>query len=289
MSSSPKVTLSMLSATERKDFRTAIMSRKVLLLQTLDERFNTSIDTLITNGRQDAGLIHTTEECDQLIESITTQINSRVNPLVNAKRVELELNSEKINDEYDTKEREMKARHKTEYDALRAERDKLLTDIKSQRKQIERQVAEEHAGDLLKKKAEYEEMRGKAVESEIKIKQDADYQWNMLQTNKDRIKQLIEDKAMRAVEELIMINNRDEAIKILHSIPSVEEAMTILNSMNGVKTLLERVGIANNARLLIKSVREPTESRMLTSSTVVNSEVVDAQVVTTSDDPNVEA
>jgi hypothetical protein len=235
-----------LSPTERKEFRTLIGNREAGLLAALEEQFNTTTDSLMQVLRISYGLQYTSIQLKDLLKSTEEQITLTVSKHIQTEKTRIETQVQEVTDDFEQKEREMKERHRREYEALRQEKEDQLSVFKAQRQKLEATLAMQYARDLVEKREEYKRQLADTTEKEIQIGQEADIQHTLMVTNKARIRQLLQDRANRAREALVMIDTRTEAKTLLTDIPTVEEAMDILRGKDGVRSLLEKVGVKSD-------------------------------------------
>lgn len=242
-----------LTPAEKREWKTAIQRRQATMLSALDNQLSGTIDHVIAELRAQRGLVISEAELTDLITNIDDQIKAEISKFLASEKRRVEIRIEETNDDYDTKEREMKIRHKKEWEDLGKERKTNLDGLRDELRNAEEKVAKEHTGELLERKREYHRQLLHAREAEKHISVEAENRIRIMGRSKAKLSNLITDAGGRALEQLLLINTREEANALLVSIPTVSEALDMCSSIDGIGNLMKRL----DPRFLLAGPSQP--------------------------------
>lgn len=268
--------------TDRRDWRGLIQARTTAMLRALDTQLGGSVDTIIAELRAREGIVLTEEQLDQLIEKCDEQIKAEVEKHLGDEKRRVEIEIEETNDTFDEKDREMKARHRREWEAQADERKKTLEGLRAKLRDTEKRIAQEHTGEILKQKQEYQRERLHVSERERVISAEAEQRVQIVRASKGRLQNMITDAGHQALEKLMMAKSAEEAQLLLQSIPTVNEAVELCRSADGLKTLMQKLD--PNIKCLPGPAPEPNRVKP------VEAEIVDDDddIPTTTDDLDID-
>ena len=226
---------------ERRDWKALIQRRVATMLGALDEQLGGTVDAIIAELRLQHNVTLNESELGDLVKNLDEQIKSEIVKYLNDERSRIEMAVEQTGDEYDLKEREMKARHKREWEDTQRERKERLENLKAQMRQAEEKVAKEHTTELLNKKRDYQSQLIKVREIEKLITVEAQNRLAIMKRSKGRLVNLITDAGNRAFEQLMLIDTRTQAKDLLESIPTIQEAVDLCRSADGLNQLMQRL------------------------------------------------
>lgn len=272
--------LNLLAPAEKREWKSLIVRRQETMLAALDDQLGGSIDSIIAELRIQRGITLTEGELQELVEAVDEQIKAEIAKHLGDEKRRLEIDIETTNDDYDTKEREMKQRHKQEWDELGKARKARLEELRTQARSAEERVAKQHTGELLTKKQEYQRQLTHVREAEKLIGVEADQRLRVMQRSKGKLINLITDAGGRALEQLMVISTKEEAKSLLESIPTVSEAVELCRSAEGVQTLMGKL----DPNIKALPAPAPANNVVSVASSVIDAtatEIIDVDIPTT--------
>ena len=238
---SSRVKAEKLTPTGRKEFREAINRRSKSMTEALNTSIGGDVDEIISTLRAKAGITFTERQLNDLIKGCDEQIKGAVTEHLGPERRAIESDIEILNDDFDKREREMKARHKAEWGELGKERKTKQEELKNRLAGAEERVRLEHTPQIVSKKQQYMTELANVRETEARITAEADLQVRLIKTRKSQLKSLVDDSTSRALEQLLMVETREDAAALVNMIPTVQEALALSRSARGLAILMNRL------------------------------------------------
>jgi septum formation topological specificity factor MinE len=230
-----------MAAVDRREFQRLIKSRVDTLLNAFKNDLDGTETKITENIRRDRGLILTKDQLNELIESLDTQIEEIISKHVASEKEKVEIEISDIEDEYDSKQKDMKQRHRDEWQKLLEERKEAITKHRTKLKNAEDRIALEYAKDLAEKRIEYQQQRNHSAAAEIEIKVEVMKRVALMKNQRSHLEHAVRDAGNRAQEQLIVAMTRGEASKLIYLIPTVGEALVLCSSAEGLYSLLRRM------------------------------------------------
>ena len=281
-----------LSPTDRREWKNLIKTRQDTMLTALESQIGINVDNIIAQLRSEAGVELTVAQLDQLVKNTDNQIKDELNKHLVQIRMQVEIKADELSDDFDQRERDMKQRHKNEWDELSKLRKEEEQKLKDVLKTAEEDIARNHLTELVQKKAEYVRSRNTVSELEMKITAQAQSQVNLMSRSRDRLINLITDAANRAVEKLMLATTADEAKELLETIPTVQEAIQSIQTADGLNNMFKRLAqpcLPPPPPASSQVTRSPLTSDLHVDADGTDSiegEVIDVEIPTTADSLN---
>lgn len=264
-----------LAPADRKEFKVAISRRRDTMLTGLDDQLAGNVDQIIAQLREVNEITLTEEQLSDLIEGCDEQIRGELQKHLADEKRRVQVSIEEANDSLDQQEREMKARHKMEWEGLKKMREAKIEELRNQLRTAEERVAREHTAEILDKKKEYQRKKVQVKEMETKIAAEAQSRVLMIQRNKGKLINLINDGANRSLEELITITSRKRAIELLNQVPTVAEAVELCSTADGIMDLFKRLDPNQKALPDLSGTTINDNDRRKITSTIRGGNVID--------------
>lgn len=238
---SEKVRQERLTPTARKEFRVAIERRSDAMLEALNTSIGGDVDTIIQNLRLRSNIKLPESKLRELVKGCDDQIKAEITTHLGPEKLRIESEIEQLNDDFDTRERDMKARHKSEWDDLKKGRKAKLDELKVRLVNAEESVRKTHTPFIVQKKQNYMAEIARVAEIEATITHEADQQVRLIKHRKHQLRNLVEDATGRALERLLMVETRDDANNLVLMIPTVQDALALSKSAKGLQELMHRL------------------------------------------------
>lgn len=114
------------------------------------------------------------------------------------------------------------------------------SDLQKGLEEVRQEQMEAHAGDMNKKLDVLKRQEVEVAEVEREVEHEARTRLSFIRRQAGRISQIIDDAENRALEELMFVESRQEAKKILDSVPTVAGILDLLDQgVEGLQTLIE--------------------------------------------------
>jgi hypothetical protein len=230
----PKV-IAPISVAEKSKIEKLITQRRDSILKALGDELNSNPETLEQKLREDRGINFTTDQMESLLNGARGQVKAAVETFLQEEKTKIELAISDIEDSYNEKEKELKEKHRTEWQALQDQRKDAKRKLREDLVTCEKKVAEEHCPELLKKIAELEDQKKRGYEMEESIKADAKMRLTIIRKSRARLESAIRDAANRALETLWT------ATDVLERIPTIGEAINMVQTNDGIYALFKRL------------------------------------------------
>lgn len=230
-----------LNTTDRKSFEKLIVRRQDTVLKALVNEAGDGADKIIDTLRIEAGITLTEEQYLELIEGIDDQIKVEVNEHIHIERQKIEIAMEDVGESFGDREKEMKKKHKDEWNALGAEKKKAKSDNRQGLRDLETRLAREHAKDLLAKKLKFQKEMAVVKQKEAEISAEARRRATIFAKSKGRLDDVIRDATNRALERLWTTEDRAYAEELILTIPTVAEVIQICQGEDGIGGLFKRL------------------------------------------------
>jgi len=246
----------LLSASEKRDFKAAIIRRQVQVMAAIKVELDTDGDRVLEQMRKDYGVISTPTEIRELISGINSEITEIIKTRLSSMQRQIELETEDVEEEYDELQRTMRERHKKEWEELIGQRKAKLEEMKSKARKAEEEVAALHCGELMAKKKELHIQLVDAQNKEAKIVVEARQRSSLAGQYRARAEMVVADAASRALEGLLTASTASEANKLLKQIPTAVEAVELCQQgVAGLRQLFKRL----NTQLALPAPVESTQ------------------------------
>jgi hypothetical protein len=230
-----------MNTTDRKQFEKLILRRQDTVMKALINEAGDGADKIVDQLRMEAGITLTEEQYLELIEGVDEQIMVEVSQHIHVERQKIEIKMEDVNESFGDEEREMKQRHKEEWNGLGERKKKAKADNRQELRDLETDLARKHAGDLLEKKVRYQKEMGVVKQKEAEITAEARQRSIIFNKSKGRLEDVIRDATNRALERLVITDDREAAGELIESIPTVAEVIEICQGEDGIGGLFKRL------------------------------------------------
>ncbi len=231
-----------LSASERKEFQAAIKRRAASMIKSMRVELAQDEGTAIQNLRTEANIQFSAGELNDMIAGVDDQITTEIEARIEDRRTSINAQIHEVDNEYAGKLQEMKERHKAEFDALQADRNGKKEKLKNELARASDDIAEQHCAELTDQKKEYMRQLAIAQEQEVAIRNTARQRVALASRYRDRIENVITDAENRILEELLIANDRQTAVRLLSSLPTVDQVISMCSNQEGINRML---GILN--------------------------------------------
>lgn len=230
-----------LNTTDRNQLQKLIKSRSDTILKALEQELNGNVDVIKDSLLRDRGITIASAQLNELIKSITEQIEAEVEEHTKLEKERVEIEMDELEEEYSEKEREMKERHKKEWKEVGEEKRDKKRKLKDKLKSAEDRVTKEKAASLVAQKLEYQKQHAVAKQVEAEVEAASQQRLLLIKQSKGRLEHTIRDATNRALEELWLVDSREAASELIHKIPTVNEALDLCQSPEGIHNLFRRL------------------------------------------------
>lgn len=230
-----------LNTTDRNQLQKLITRRSDTMLKALEQELNGNVDVIKDDLLRKQGITINAAQLEELIKSVQAQIDAEVEDHTRVENERLEIETAELEEEYDEKEREMKERHKKEWRELGDAKKEARRKLKEKSKSTKERVTREHAGHLVAKKQELQKSVAIAKQVEAEVEATSQQRLLLIKQSKGRLEHTIRDATNRALEELWLVETREEASGLIDKIPTVSEALAMCQTPEGIHDLFQRL------------------------------------------------
>jgi hypothetical protein len=238
---SPERQAEKLNATSRKEFKVAIERRATNMKNALNGQMGGRIDVIISNLRIKANIIYTEQQLKEMIKKADAEIAEEANKYLGPEKLRIESEIETSNDEFSQQQREMKLRHKEEWNNLKKLKMEAGNKLRADLVTAEQRVKAEHTAHMLQKRNEYSKILTEVREKEARITNEAEAQVRLMDTRRNTINSLLEDCVGRAQEQILYVGTVGEAMQLVNMVPTVQAAMILAKSARGLAVLMHQL------------------------------------------------
>ncbi len=222
---------------ERKEFQKLIERRRKTILASLETELSGDEDVVNSRIRMEMGITLSSEQLDQLVQSIDEQVKAIVEKNLPGEKREIAIEINNIDEDYDEKISVLKEEMRTKVQLLENERKGAKEKLKEKMKTAEERVAIDYAKDLVEKRSELAMEMSRIKGLEAGMRGEVLKRLSMIRQSKGRIKAMVMDASGRSLEALMTATTAGKASKLVERIPTVSEAMECIKSKEGLHKL----------------------------------------------------
>ncbi len=241
-----------LATSDRNQIQKLIQRRQDTILRALEDELNGKPEVVMQRLQANHGMILTSKQLEELISTLETQISDEVEKHMGSEKQTIEVQKSEIVDEYFSKEKDLKDKHKTEFQTMKErhtseltamckERDEKIRVVKDKLIKLKETIIKEKAAPLLEQKIKYQQQLSRAKEDELKLENQVKQRMAFVQHSRGRLENIVRDAGARAMEKLWTTNSRKDAVDLIQSIPTVAEVLKMLQTSEGIGDLFKRL------------------------------------------------
>lgn len=229
-----------MSITERKQFSTFIESRRDSLLKTISDEMGDSEGDISETLLMRMGVASSSKEIETTIEHLESELDSKINESVEEEKSRIEIEELENCELIDIKINELKVRFNQEKENLSKEKDRIKAEFEVKRVKMVDELKKTNHFNEINKISELKIKQSKIREIELQVSFQVKQRMQLYRKCKSRLESTISQYANDAAEKLITIDTREEAVKILESIPKINEIIGQLDSPDGINAIMKR-------------------------------------------------
>lgn len=226
------------SVQERREIQRLILRRQDVILKALVEELDGKPESIAERLRAERNVTLSVPQLKDLIEKIDEQITEETEPHLEDEKEKLSIKKADLDDEYGKLEREMKERHRKEFRELCEKKAAEKLKINEEIRAAERKVIMEKAAHLITKKQELQTQLISTEKAEAEVQALLTNQVSVIKKHRGRIESLVREAANTALEELIVVTDREHAHSLIKKIPTLTETINLIQSKDGLNEFM---------------------------------------------------
>jgi hypothetical protein len=233
--------MSKISIMERKSFEKLIGTRRDTLLNALNGNLLSNKEDLIRDVLLSKGHKNNSEELNDEINKVESKITDIVSEHLEAEQAAFDVKIADAQESIDEQLRNLCERYNLEKEVLEMKKRAVREDLLKEHKSFEDKIAAEKVPELVAQKKKLEEEKRVIETIEQVVDLEVKEKMNMIRKMKYRIENGIRDKTNKALEDLLGVEEREDAKLLLESIPTVSVMIVACQNMGGINDMINNL------------------------------------------------
>ena len=239
----PKGNHDRLLTAERNKFEKMIERRGELLQQSLLNELTLDATSINEQVKKRHGIARTSQQIKEEIKAVKRQIEDACRGEMSKQDSSLAIQIEEMEEEESIALERLEADYKSNKELLKSKFKEQRDAVQSQRNALREHLSNNICPDLITKTRQLEQEEQKISATSNQIESESRIERNIRVKQKDKLLGIVNDTIARAIEQIWATESREEAVKILNSIPTVSEIVMLFRqqTQDAMRELFNRL------------------------------------------------